>query len=165
MAVNRAKGKASRREIGAGEPPQLASSQDAFIEHGFASPPRLGGARKSKKPMRINLRAVAEVLADEGMDPAYEMVRIMKEQIPLRDRNGMMVLDENGEPVMVDRIEPEVKLRMLNEMLQYTQPKLKAIEVTGANGGPITVASLSSEQAEKIAREFLLATQGGDADE
>ena len=139
----------------------MASSAD-FMEHGYVTPPTLKGNRAARKPGRINLRAVAEVLADEGMDPAAEMVRILKEKIPLRDRQGMVVIGADGEPVLVDRIEPEVKLRMLNEMLQYTQPKLKAVEMTGKNGGPIAVANLSTEQAEKIAREFLLAAVADD---
>ena len=161
-----AHGKRSTRRVAelAGDAPQLASSAD-FTEHGYVTPATLKGNRAAKKPGRINLKAVAEVLADEGMDPAAEMVRILKAQIPLRDRQGMIVMDSDGNPVMQDVVDSDVKLRMLNELLQYTQPKLKAVEMTGKNGGPIAVASLSSEQAEKIAREFLLAAADDDADD
>jgi hypothetical protein len=31
--------------------------------------------------------------------------------------------------MMRDALDPDTKLRMLNEMLQYTQPKLKAVEL------------------------------------
>ena len=161
-----AHGKRSTRRVSelAGDAPQLASSAD-FTEHGYVTPPTLKGNRAAKKPGRINLRAVAEVLAEDGLDPAAEMVRILKAQVPLRDRQGMIVMDSEGKAIMQDVVDSDVKLRMLNELLQYTQPKLKAVEVTGKNGGPIAVANLSTEQAEKIAREFLLATQGDDADD
>lgn len=111
----------------AGDVPKLATVTD---DQERGSSPRLGASRKSRTPGRINLRAVAEVLTEEGLDPAAEMVRILREQIPVTTRNGDPVIDPTtGKQRMVDAVDPDTKLRMLNELLQYTQPKLKSVEV------------------------------------
>jgi hypothetical protein len=52
---------------------------------------------------------VAEALAEEGLDPATELIRI----------------------IQAGSLEPKVQASILNELLQYTQPKLKSIEVKG----------------------------------
>ena len=73
---------------------------------------------------------MAEALVDEGYDPAVEIISILKKQIPICDVNGVPKVDPKTKlPMMRDALDPDTKLRMLNEMLQYTQPKLKAVEV------------------------------------
>lgn len=78
---------------------------------------------------RMNLRAVSEALVEAGLDPAVEILRILQAKVPATTRGGAPVLDAKGQPIMVDAIDPDTKLRTLNEMLQYTQPKLKAVEM------------------------------------
>ena len=63
--------------------------------------------RSSTRPGKINLRAVADVLTQEGLDPAAELIRII--------RSGTL--------------DAKTQASVLNELLQYTQPKLKAVEV------------------------------------
>ena len=116
-----------------GAPPKLATAED--LE---AAGPRTGRGhakqRSAKDPTRINLKAVAEALVEEGMDPTVEMIRILKAQRELK-HDGKPVIDpKTKKPVMVDVLDPDTKLRMLNELLQYTQPKLKSVEmkVSGA---------------------------------
>lgn len=113
----------SKRET-VGEAPALATVEGADF-----SAPQLGPKRKSHSNTRINLRAVSEVLADYGMDPAAEMVRILTAEIPVTDSEGSPVLDENGEPLMVPALDADTRLRFMNELLQYTQPKLKSVDV------------------------------------
>lgn len=124
---------ASRHADLAGAPPQLATVQDMqganapATGHGHAR--QRSSSTKGEGRHRINLRAVSEALIEEGLDPAAEIIRILKTKVPLHTRNGVPVLDASGKPVMVDAIDADTKLRTLNEMLQYTQPKLKAVEM------------------------------------
>jgi len=76
---------------------------------------RIDGRSSKKNKGGINLRKVAEVLEAEGLDPTVEIVRV----------------------VQGDLLEADVKARVLLELLGYCQPKLKAVEHTGPNGGPI----------------------------
>lgn len=78
---------------------------------------------------KINLKAVADALIDAGLDPAVEITRVLK---------GSLVFDDDGQPVMDPAtgeqkrqysVDTDTRLRTLNEILQYTQPKLKAVEV------------------------------------
>lgn len=132
-----------------GAPPRLATSAD--LE---AAGPLTGDTYMKSRSLdhkrgavdgrgRINLRAVAEACVDQGLDPAVEMVKVLKLRVPKKMANGMPVLDEEGQPVYVDAVDLDVKLRTLNELLQYTQPKLKAVEVK-LNGN----LELSSDQLD-----------------
>lgn len=112
----------------AGAPPQLATTQD-FIG---ANPPLTGRAEarsRTSKVGRINLKMVAEACIDEGLDPAAEIARALRARVPKVDRQGNLVLDPDGNPIYVDAVDADTRLRTLQELLQYTQPKLKAVEV------------------------------------
>jgi hypothetical protein len=85
-------------------------------------------ASTSSAPHRINLRAVAEACIEEGLDPAVEIAKALKATIPMM-RGGHQVLDNEGKAVMVPLLDVDTRMRTLNEFLQYTQPKLKSIEV------------------------------------
>lgn len=98
--------------------------------------------RAAKRPGRINLRAVAEVLAERGLDPTEAIVNILQPH------------DEHGAPLAC-RLEPEVQARILNELLQYTQPKLKSVEIRAKVVA--TSFDVNDEQAARIAQEFLAA--------
>lgn len=113
----------SKRET-VGDVPGLATVEGADF-----SAPQLGPKRRSHSNTRINLRAVSEVLADYGMDPAAEMVRILTAEEPVLDTDGAPILDENGEPMTRPALDADTRLRFMNELLQYTQPKLKSVDV------------------------------------
>jgi hypothetical protein len=85
-------------------------------------------ASTSRAPHRINLRAVAEACIEEGLDPAVEIAKALKATIPMM-RSGMPVLDDKGKNIMVPLLDVDTRMRTLNEFLQYTQPKLKSVEV------------------------------------
>jgi hypothetical protein len=79
--------------------------QTAALSHSLTSKHESDrGGRKSKRRL-INLQTVAEVLQAEGLDPTREIIGVL----PF--------------------LEPELKARVLLELLQYTQPKLKAVEM------------------------------------
>lgn len=134
----------------AGAPPKMATVDDleaagpdtSSTDARQRSYSRKGGAAAGISH-RINLKAVAEALIDEGLDPAVEIAKALNKQIPLF-KNGVQVFDDNGLPVMVPAVDPDTRLRTLNELLQYTQPKLKAVEVK-LNGN----LELSSEQLDQ----------------
>jgi len=126
---------ATRHADLAGAPPRLATVQDlqgahepdTGHTHARQTSYSTKGGAKADLAHRINLKAVAEACIDEGLDPAVEITRALNKQIPLF-RNGAQVFDDNGLPVMVHLVDPDTRLRTLNELLQYTQPKLKAVE-------------------------------------
>lgn len=136
----------SKRET-AGEAPALATVEGAEF-----SAPQISRYRQSKTPTRINLRAVSEVLADYGMDPAAEMVRILTAEIPVTDTSGEPVLDENGEPLMTPALDADTRLRFMNELLQYTQPKLKSVDVKVDHTADLTDEQLERRIALLLAR-------------
>ena len=118
----------------AGAPPKLATLDDLEVPT-VAKPGRAHASNKSSSTkkggeLKINLKAVAAALIDEGYDPAVEIISILKKQVPIYDNNGVPKIDpKTKQPIMRDALDPDTKLRMLNEMLQYTQPKLKAVEM------------------------------------
>jgi hypothetical protein len=135
----------------AGAPPQLASAAD--LESAGALTGRTHARQvMSKKPGRINLKAVAEACIDAGLDPAVEILRALQEKVIVMDRSGAPVLDEQGNPVMVDRVDPDTRLRTLNELLQYTQPKLKAVEVKMSGSLELTNDQLDQRLAALISK-------------
>ena len=96
--------------------------------------------RTARRPGRINLKSVAEVLEARGMDPTEALVNILQP------------MDEEGNALSC-RLPPDIQARILNELLQYTQPKLKSIEIRGRLG--VAGFNPSDEQARAMAEEFL----------
>jgi LPS O-antigen subunit length determinant protein (WzzB/FepE family) len=100
-------------------------------------------SQKKGRDMRINLKAVAEACIEEGLDPAVEIAKALKATIPMM-RNGMQVFDDNGVAVMVPLLDVDTRMRTLNEFLQYTQPKLKSVEVKMSGSLDLTSEQLDN---------------------
>lgn len=77
---------------------------------------------------KITLQQLAEAFRDSGLDPALELVRLLKAERPAI-ANGKVLVDDAGAPKMVHLLEPETRARLLLQLLEFTQPKLKAVEV------------------------------------
>jgi hypothetical protein len=107
--------------------------------------PRIPRNRTSRKPGRINLKAVSEVLAERGLDPTEAIIDIL------------CPVDDEGQP-MDSMLDADTRARVLSDLLQYTQPKLKSIEVKAKVA--VGTFDVTNEQARKIAEEFLLLSQG-----
>lgn len=130
-----AKQRASARQADlAGAPPKLATADD--LERSTAAKPsrKYASSRSSSTKkggeLRINLKAVSEALVDEGLDPTVEIIRILKSEVPVCDANGKPKLDpKTKKPIMVPALDADTRMRMMNELLQYTQPKLKSVEM------------------------------------
>lgn len=135
-----------------GDVPQMATVQDLM----GANPPPSGrplarrtakGKTGPKVPPKINLKAVAEALIDEGLDPATEIARVLKGR-PMVDDNGNEVHDPvTGEVVTQHLVDPETRLRTLNSLLEFTQPKLKAVEVKMSGSLELTSEQLDQRLA------------------
>lgn len=133
--------------------PLLATSSvfDSAVSVGRARPKGTGhghaGLRKSKVKGAINLKSVAEACWQEGLDPAVEIARVLATKVPVMGRNGQPKLDKDGNPMTVDLIDPDTKLRTLTSLLEYNQPKLKSVEhkVSG------TLEMTSDELDQRIA--------------
>lgn len=155
----RDKTKPERHAELAGAPPQLATVQD--LES--APPPYTGHTHAAQRSYskkggfadgirhRINLRSVAEACVDEGLDPAVEIPKALNLKRPVM-RDGKQVYDENGDPVMEYVLDADVRLRTLNELLQYIQPKLKAVEVKMSGSLELTGEQLDQRLAALLAK-------------
>lgn len=77
------------------------------------SPAQIKGATKGRRGGGIDLKKVAEVLSAHGLDPTEEIVKVLPS------------------------LDASLKSRVLLELLNYCQPKLKAVELTGPDGGPV----------------------------
>lgn len=149
--MRNATGKGSRktrdREL-VGDVPKLATVQDLAGANepltGRRHPKQISASTKPNAKHRINLKAVSEALIEEGLDPAVEITRILKGEIKRDDKGNPVMHPITGEPVREYLVDPDTRLRTLNEVLQYTQPKLKAIEVKMSGS-----LELSSEQLDE----------------
>ena len=84
------------------------------MSRGGSKPGERRGGRCKGTPNK-KTAAVAEVLAELGLDPIKQM--------------GQIAMDEH--------VELSVRVQVLKELCQYVAPKRKAVEVTGEEGGPV----------------------------
>jgi hypothetical protein len=135
----------------AGAPPRLATAED--LEAAGPATGRTHAKRvSSKQPGRINLKAVADALIEEGLDPAVELTRILKGE-PMFDDAGNPVLHPiTGEHQRAYLVDADTRVRTLNEMLQYTQPKLKAVEVKVSGSLELTNDQLDARLSALISK-------------
>lgn len=135
----------------AGAPPRMATTDDLQAAGAVKDGRQHANDVRSKQPHRINLKAVAEACIDEGLDPAVEITKALSKQIPLF-KNGQQIFDDSGLPVMVYLVDSDTRLRTLNELLQYTQPKLKAVEVKLSGSLELSGEQLDQRLASLIAK-------------
>jgi len=151
----RDKTKAARLAELSGAPPRMATAEDFECAGPDLHSTHAQQVTASNKPHgrgRINLKQVAEACIDAGLDPAVEILRALQQQVPVLDRSGQPVLGPDGEPMLVDRVDADTRLRTLNELLQYTQPKLKAVEVKMSGTLELTNEQLDQRLAALLAK-------------
>lgn len=157
--MRNATGKGSRktrdREL-QGDVPKLATVHDLAGANepvtGRKHPKQISASTKPNAKHRINLKAVSEALIEEGLDPAVEITRILKGEIKRDDKGKPVLHPVTGEPVREYLVDPDTRLRTLNEVLQYTQPKLKAIEVKMSGNLEITSEQLDERLGALLAK-------------
>lgn len=84
-------------------------------------------ANSGRKKGVINRATVAAILDDLGCDPIQGMARL----------------------AMDTKTRPELRGRMFAELAKYRWPQLRAIEHTGAGGGPIEVHDSAREELSR----------------
>ena len=136
----------------AGAPPKLATLDDLELPTATKSGTKHAQQRTSKKPFGINLKMVSEALIEEGLDPTLEMIKILKKEVPVFDANGKPRVNKDGTPMMRPALDDDTKLRTLNELLQYTQPKLKSVEMKVSGNLELTAEQLDNRLVMLLAK-------------
>jgi hypothetical protein len=62
--------------------------------------------------------------------------------VPRCDADGNQRYDDDGEPLWLVAPNPEKAYNMLKDVVEYHVPKLARTEMTGAGGGPLTLAAI-----------------------
>jgi hypothetical protein len=92
-----------------------------------------GGERKNGKLRKLNLRAVAEVLAEHGFDPTVEIVRVLKGEPKVVGKDPL-----TGESIVenVSVLDEKTRAMLTMNLMEYAHPKLRSIEakVTDTRG-------------------------------
>lgn len=83
---------------------------------------------------------------------------------PMLDKDGNQMYDDDGHPLWIVPPNPEKAHNMFQSVIEYHVPKLARSEMTGANGGPISVAAidlkgLSDAELEQVQRLMSKAAQ------
>jgi hypothetical protein len=147
-----AKARPTDRSHLAGALPKLATLDDMALPTSIKSGTKHAQQRTSKRPFGINLKMVSEALIEEGMDPTLEMIKILKKEVAVLDINGKARVNKDGTPMMRSALDDDTKLRTLNELLQYTQPKLKSVEMKVSGNLELTTEQLDSRLVMLLAK-------------
>lgn len=142
----------TRRGVGTGDEPTLATTDDLAGSQGRYTGRDHARVTTARKPGRINLKAVAEALADEGLDPAVEIPRVLRARRAVVDRQGNQVFGPDGKPLMEDVVDADTKLRTYTELLGYLQPKLKAVEVKMSGSLELSEEQLNQRLSALLAK-------------
>jgi hypothetical protein len=106
-------------------------------------PPGSGG-RPPGIPNKAT-RAAREAIAafvDNNAHRLQEWLDKIADGVPMLDAQGKPVYTDEGEPRFLTTPNPEKAATMFNNVIEYHVPKLARSEVTGANGGPVSIAAI-----------------------
>jgi hypothetical protein len=95
--------------------------------------PKRTASGASARAGKMNLKAVAEVLMEQGLDPTVEIVKILK----------------------AGTLEADVQARVLMTLMEFVHAKKKSVEISGADGGAIQIEHVSDAALMKIAMQAL----------
>lgn len=100
--------------------------------------PKYGGRKKGVPNKRSEL--VADKAAALGIDP-FEILLLFSrgdwKSLGYDSEKDVVGVSKFGEPIVKRVISPELRAGMAADACQYLHPKRKAIELTGADGGPV----------------------------
>lgn len=113
------------------------------------------GHTSARRPGAINLRTVAEACVEAGLDPAVEIARALATQVPVLDNRGKPRFNPDGTPMTIGLVDTDTKIRTLTELLQYNQPKLKAMEMRVSGSLELSDKELDQRLAALLAKAVL----------
>lgn len=119
-----------------------------------------GVPNKATRDARLAIAA----FVDNNADRMQEWLDKVASGVPRVDADGNQRYDDEGEPMWLVPPNPERAFAMLRDVVEYHVPKLARSEMTGANGGPISVAAidmkgLSDTELEQMQRLLSKAAQ------
>lgn len=134
-----------------GDVPRMANMWGVSTIHGNHDPSQIahGPGGRASRSGRLNLRAVSDVLEGYGLDPIEELAKVLTTREPQRARDGSVVKDDKGNPILKPVVDMDTRVKLLTELAQYTRPKLKSVEVV--NKGP----ELTDDQIERRLQALL----------
>lgn len=137
-----------------GDVPRMATVEDktgfSILESARPHAKQNSYSRLPNVQHKINLKTVADALIDAGLDPAIEIARILKGVAKINPDTGDIEVDPlTGEPIRVHLVDEEVRLRTFNSLLEFNQPKLKAMEVK------VTTTDMPTEQLDQRIKALL----------
>ena len=127
-------------------------------------PPGSGRAPGVPNKATRDARLAIAAFVDNNADRMQEWLDKVAQGVPRVDGDGNPRYDDEGEPMWLVPPNPEKAFAMLRDVVEYHVPKLARSEMTGANGGPISVAAidmkgLSDTELEQMQRLLSKAAQ------
>lgn len=105
---------------------------------------RMGGGRPPGSPNRVTKEARAAIadFVDGNAHRLQEWLDRVANGVPRTDKDGNQTFDDDGNPQWLVPPNPEKAFNLFQGVVEYHVPKLARSEMTGAGGGPISVAAL-----------------------
>lgn len=127
-------------------------------------PPGSGRAPGVPNKATRDARLAIAAFVDDNAGRMQEWLDKVAQGVPRVDAEGNQRHDDEGEPMWLVAPNPEKAFAMLRDVVEYHVPKLARSEMTGANGGPISVAAidmkgLSDTELEQMQRLLSKAAQ------
>lgn len=105
---------------------------------------RMGGGRPPGSPNRVTKEARAAIadFVDGNAHRLQEWLDRVANGVARTDKDGNQMFDEDGNPMWLVPPNPEKAFNLFQGVVEYHVPKLARSEMTGAGGGPISIAAL-----------------------
>lgn len=105
---------------------------------------RMGGGRPPGSPNRVTKEARAAIadFVDGNAHRLQEWLDRVANGVARTDKDGNQMFDEEGNPMWLVPPNPEKAFNLFQGVVEYHVPKLARSEMTGAGGGPISIAAL-----------------------
>ena len=126
----------------------------------------LGSGRLPGVPNKAtaDARAAIAKFVDGNAHRLQEWLDRVANGVARTDEDGNQMFDEDGNPMWLVPPNPEKAFNLFQSVVEYHVPKLARSEMTGANGGPISIAAidlkgLSDAELEQVQRLMSKAAQ------
>lgn len=103
-----------------------------------------GSGRPAGVPNKATAAAREAIAAfvDNNAHRLQEWLDKVADGVPMLDAEGNQIFNDEGEPRYLTAPNPEKAATMFNNVIEYHVPKLARTEMTGAGGGPLTLAAI-----------------------